>query len=58
MSNIKLKIDNFSPIKNADMDIGKINVIGGLNSTGKSTTSKLLYCFLRAVSSNKEQLYI
>lgn len=58
MSYIKLKINNVLPIKNADMDIGKINVIGGKNSTGKSTSSKLLYCFLRAISSNREDLAI
>lgn len=58
MPNIKLKINNVVPIKDADMNIGKINVIGGKNSTGKSTSSKLLYCFLRAISSNREDLAI
>ena len=36
------------------MDIGRINVIGGKNCTGKSTTSNLLYCFLRAISSEND----
>ena len=36
------------------MEIGRINVIGGKNCTGKSTTSNLLYCFLRAISSEND----
>ena len=48
------KVRNFGPINNADMTIGKINIVGGHNATGKSTASKLLYCFLKA-NSNKRQ---
>lgn len=54
MSNFKFKINNVGSINQADMDIGKINVIGGKNCTGKSTTSNLLYCFLRAISSEND----
>ena len=44
---MKLEINEMWSINNANIDIGKINIIGGNNSTGKSTTSKLLYCFLK-----------
>ena len=54
MSNFKYKINNVGSINHADMDIGRINVIGGKNCTGKSTTSNLLYCFLRAISSEND----
>ena len=54
MSNFKFKINNVGSINHADMDIGRINVIGGKNCTGKSTTSNLLYCFLRAISSEND----
>lgn len=54
MSNFKFKIRNVGSISQADMDIGRINVIGGKNCTGKSTTSNLLYCFLRAISSRND----
>ena len=54
MSNFKFKINNVGSINHADMDIGRINVIGGKNCTGKSTTSNLLYCFLRAISSKND----
>ena len=54
MSNFKFKINNVGSINHADMEIGRINVIGGKNCTGKSTTSNLLYCFLRAISSEND----
>lgn len=53
-----LQIDNVGPISHAKINIGKINIIGGNNSTGKSTASKLLYCFLRANSPGGEKLII
>lgn len=55
LSDLNLKIDNLGPINNADIKIGKINVIGGLNATGKSTASKLLYCFLKGGSVNRQE---
>lgn len=48
---IFLNIKNFGPIKEANLNIRKINVVIGKNSTGKSTSSKILYCFLNAASS-------
>ena len=58
MSNFKFKIKNVGSIQDADMNIGKINVIGGKNCTGKSTTSNLLYCFLRAISTRNDSTII
>ena len=49
-----LEIYDVGPISQAQIEIGKINIIGGKNSTGKSTSSKLLYCFLRANSSYED----
>ena len=42
---MRLSLKDFGPIDTAEIDIGKITVIGGENATGKSTTSKILYCF-------------
>ena len=53
-----LEISNVGPIFNAKIDIGKINVVGGKNSTGKSTSSKLLYSFLRANSPFSDELIL
>ena len=51
MSNkMLLSINNLGPINNAELDIAKINVVVGKNSTGKSTSSKFLYCLLTASS--------
>ena len=55
---LTLEIENVGPISQAKIDIGKINIIGGKNSTGKSTSSKLLYCFLRANYDHNEDLIV
>lgn len=49
-----LEINDFGRINNADIEINKINVVGGVNASGKSTASKLLYCFLKANSCNRD----
>ena len=56
LKNINLKLKNFGPISSGDIDIGKINVVGGQNATGKSTASKILYSILRANSLNRKNL--
>lgn len=53
---MKLSLKDFGPIDTAEIDIGKITVIGGENATGKSTTSKILYCFLRANSKKRQEI--
>ena len=57
MSDImRLSLKDFGPIDTANIDLGKITVIGGENATGKSTTSKILYCFLRANSRKRQEI--
>ena len=51
-----LELKDVGPIHKAKLEINKINIIGGQNSTGKSTSSKLLYCFLKSNSSNRDKL--
>ena len=45
---MKIKLNDVGSINNADIDISKINVVGGVNSSGKSIVSKLLYCYLKS----------
>lgn len=45
---MNLKLHDARSINNADIDISRINVVGGVNSSGKSTVSKLLYCYLKS----------
>ncbi len=51
-----LEIENLGLINRADLEIGKINVVVGKNSTGKSTSSKFLFSLLTAASSEGIQL--
>lgn len=50
MKEMTLKIKNFGIINEAEINIGKINVIAGQNASGKTTSSKLFYCLLASVS--------
>ncbi len=50
LNDMVLNISDFGPIDEANIEIGRINVVAGKNGTGKSTFSKILYCFLNAAS--------
>ena len=56
ISEFNFKLNNVGLINNADINLSKINVIGGDNSTGKSTSSKVLYSFLRSNSKTRKEL--
>ena len=56
LDQLNIKLNNFGPISSADIDISKINIVGGLNSTGKSTCSKILYSLLRSNSQSRKRL--
>lgn len=43
MSDLRLKVNDFKAISNADIVLNGITVLSGINGTGKSTLSKLLY---------------
>ena len=53
---VNFQIENINPINKINIDVGKINIVAGQNATGKSTVSKLLYCFLKA-NSNARQVF-
>ena len=53
---MKLHLESIGPINEADINISNITVVGGYNSTGKSTLSKVLYSFLRANSFNRQEI--
>ncbi len=57
MPDLQLEIEDFGPIHKANINIGKLNIVGGVNASGKSTASKLLYCFLLAGSPEGEKIY-
>lgn len=45
---MNLKITDYGPIESADISIDRINVVGGVNNSGKTTAAKLLYCYLKS----------
>ena len=56
LRDFKLKIENFGPINDADLNISKINIIAGKNASGKTTISKILFCIITAFSTDGEYL--
>lgn len=52
---ISMEIDDIAIINKAKIDIKRINVVGGVNSSGKTTASRILYCYLKAPD-NPEKL--
>ena len=49
-SNLELKLENIGPIHEANLKLGKLNIVGGVNGSGKSTAAKLLFSFLFSAS--------
>lgn len=45
---MKLKCENIGKLSSAEVEINTITLIAGLNSTGKSTVGKLLYCIFNS----------
>ena len=58
MNGLNLEIKGFGKINQANIKLNKINVVGGINSSGKSTVARLLYCYLKASVLNKEEYII
>ena len=46
----KFNIEKFGPINEANLDLNKLNVVGGVNASGKSFSSRLLFCIITALS--------
>lgn len=47
MSKLNLEVNGFGSVNEANINLNKINIVGGVNSSGKSTVSRILYSFLK-----------
>lgn len=56
VNEISFEIEGFGPINYASIEVNQINILGGINSSGKTTSSKLLYSFLTSISQEGNQL--
>ena len=55
---MKLHIENFAKIANADIEINGITVIAGENNTGKSTVGKVLYSLYQSFHNLQELVLV
>ena len=53
MERLVMEIGDFYSINKAKIEINKINVVGGVNGSGKSSVSRLFYSFLKANSNRR-----
>ena len=53
---IEFNIYNFGPINEAKLKINKLNVIGGVNASGKSFSARLLFCIMTALSDEGKRI--
>lgn len=53
---MKITVDNFGIIENAEVKIGGLTVVTGENDTGKSTIGKILFSLVKAFARYREDL--
>lgn len=53
---MKITVDNFGIIENAEVKIGGLTVVTGENDTGKSTIGKVLFSLVKAFARYREDL--
>lgn len=58
MEQLVMEINDFKSINKANIEINKINVVGGVNGSGKSTASKIFYSFLKGNSTKRTDYFI
>ena len=49
---LELKVQNFGPIDEATIQVGRFTVFAGPNNTGKTFVAKMLYSMLEAINAN------
>ena len=54
---LELKIENFGPIDEATIQVGRFTVFAGPNNTGKTFVAKMLYSILSASNANHVRVF-
>ena len=54
---LELKIENFGPIDEATIQVGRFTVFAGPNNTGKTFVAKMLYSILSAMNTNHARVF-
>ena len=52
----KFNIKKFGPINEAQLDLNNLTIIGGVNASGKSFSSRLLFCIMTALSDEGKRI--
>ena len=58
MNTLTVKISDFRQISDAEITVKKINIVGGVNSSGKTTLSKILYSILKSQIADESLDYL
>ena len=53
MQRLVMEINDYKSINKARIEINRINIIGGVNGSGKSTASRIFYSFLKGNSTKR-----
>ena len=52
----KFNIKKFGPINEANLDLNNLTIVGGVNASGKSFSSRLLFCIMTALSDEGKRI--
>ena len=58
MDKLILNINDYKSINRANIEINKLNVVSGVNGSGKSTVGRIFYSFLKGNSTKRKNYFI
>ena len=58
MDKLIININDYKSINKANIEINKLNVVSGVNGSGKSTVGRIFYSFLKGNSTKRKNYFI